>query len=203
MPAFLPDGGTLLYVISRFYGHYSPIARPRKHDFDIVKVPINPDGPVTGATPIELTQQGFFDLLSLAVSPDGKRFLVSTSAYPIGSLLEEYEIAKPLRVKSIYQPHVPGAPSFGPAFGDVAYAQGGMEILFTAATEGKNGNYDYNVYKMSAVTGGDIAELSHHSGMIDRMIVDEHDGEITVLADGHAFSLDPQSGVLKEERVVP
>ena len=43
MPAFVPDEHSLLYVISRFNGHYSPIARPRRHKFDVVKVAVDAD----------------------------------------------------------------------------------------------------------------------------------------------------------------
>lgn len=154
MPAFGIDERTLFYVISRFTGHYSPIARPRRHDFDIVKVIIDPDGPVAGAVSTELTQQHFFDLRSLSVSPDGERFLLSTSGYPIGSLIEEFDIAKPLQIKRIFQPHVPNEPSLGASFGEASYVGDGMQIIFTAASEGKDGTYNYCVYQMSDVTGG-------------------------------------------------
>lgn len=198
LPAFLPDGKALLYVISRFNGHYSPIARPRRHKFDVFKVAIDADGPVAGTTPTDLTQQEFFDLLSLSVSPDGQSFLVSTTGYPIGSLLEEFDIAKPLQIKRIFQPHVSGEPSMGAQFGQAAYSPDGMDILFTAATEGSDGNYNYNVYKMSGVTGGELAQLSHRSGMIDQMSVDK-DGAVMLSAAGHDYTLDPHTGELKEE----
>jgi hypothetical protein len=154
MPAFGVDERTVFYVKSRFIGHYSPIARPRKHEFDVETVAVDPDGPVAGAAPIELTQQHFFDLRSLSVSSDGQRFLISTSGYPIGSLIEEFDVATPLQIKKIFQPHVPGEPSMGAAFGPAAFIHDGMDVVFTAATEGKGGNYDYNVYRMSDVTRG-------------------------------------------------
>jgi hypothetical protein len=105
---------------SRFNGHFSPIARPRRHEFDVVKAVVSGDGPIAGATAAELTQQHFFDLRSLSVSADGERFLVSTSGYPIGELIEEFDIAKPLQVKRILQPHVRGEPATGAAYGQAA-----------------------------------------------------------------------------------
>ena len=166
MPAFGADERTLFYVKSRFNGHYSPIARPRKHELDVEKVTVDPDGPVAGATPIELTQQHFYDLLSFSVSPDGEHLLVSTTGYPIGSLIEEFDVATPLQIKKIFQPHVPGEPSSGAVFGRAAFTPDGMYIVFTAATDGKNGMFDYNVYRMSDVTGGELVQLTQHSGMI-------------------------------------
>jgi hypothetical protein len=197
MPAFGADERTLFYVKSRFNGNYSPIARPRRHEFDVVRVAVDPDIPVAGAAPVELTQQHFFDLRSLSVSPDGERFLVSTSGYPIGSLIEEFDVATPLQIKRIFQPHVPGEPSTGAEFGPAAYIHDGMDIVFTAATEGKNGVFDYNVYQMSDVTGGDLVVLTQHSGMIDDLVVGQ-DGTIFVSSEGKRYALDPQTHALRQ-----
>jgi hypothetical protein len=194
-PAFGADSRLLLYVVSRYNGHYSPIARPRKHDFDIVKIAIDPDGPVTGALPVELTQQHFFDMHSLAVSPDGQHFLLSTSGYPIGSLIEEFDLADPLAIKKIFQPHVPSEPSGSPEFGPAAYTPDGMGIIFTAATEGQGGMFDYNIYQMSDVTGGELTQLTHRSGMIDRLTV-APDGTILFSAGSMRYSLDPHTGTI-------
>lgn len=196
MPAFGADERTLLYAKSRFTGHYSPIARPRRHEFDIMKVIVDPDSLAPGAAPIELTQQHFFDLRSLSVSLDGERFLVSTSGYPIGSLIEEFDISKPLQIKGIFQPHVPSEPSTGASFGQAAYVGDGMQIVFTAATEGKDGNYDYSVYQMSDVTGGDLVTLAQHSGMIDDLTVG-NDGTIFISVGGKRYSVDTQAHVLR------
>ncbi|HEY6414440.1 MAG TPA: hypothetical protein VIX42_12190 [Edaphobacter sp.] len=192
MPAFAPDGKTLLYVKSRFNGHYSPIARPRRHKFDVVKVIVDADGPVAGASPVELTQQNFFDMHSLSVSPDGEHFLLSTSGYPIGSLIEEFEIANPLEIHKIFQPHVTSEPSTGASFGHAAYVHNGMDIVFTAATEGTGGMFDYNVYQMSDVTGGALIMLAKHTGMIDSLAATV-DGTIYVTANNKRMVLDSQT----------
>jgi hypothetical protein len=172
LPAFGKDDRTLLYVRSMFNGHYSPIARPRKHDFDVYAIPFGPEGPVSGATALQLTHQQFFDMGSLSISTDGESFLVRTTGYPIGDLIEEFDIASPLRVKRIFQPRVKGSPDIGPSYGQARYS--GMDIVFTAATESAgNGNYDYNVYSMSGVTGGEITALTSHTGMIDQLVVED------------------------------
>jgi hypothetical protein len=198
LPAFAPDNRTLLYIKSRFNGHYSPIARPRKHDFDVVKVLTDPNGLVAGASPVELTQQHFFDLYSLSVSPDGQHFLVSTTGYPIGALIEEFDLASPLAIKKIFQPHVPSEPREQPAFGPAAYTPDGMGIIFTAATEGQGGMYDYNIYEMSDVTGGELAQLTHRSGMIDRLSV-AADGTILFSTGSARYTFDPQSKAVSPE----
>ena len=195
MPAWVDDK-TLLYVKSRFTGNYSPVARPRRHELDVVEVVVDPDGPVAGAVPVELTNQHFFDLRSLSVSPDGKRFLISTEGYPIGSLIEEFDISKPLQTGRIFQPHVPSEPSSGAIFGQAAYIGDGMQIVFTAATEGKGGMFDYNVYQMSGVTGGELVKLTQHSGMIDDMTVG-NDGTIYISAGGRRYSVDTRAHVLR------
>jgi hypothetical protein len=198
LPAFALDEKTLLYVISRFNGHYSPIARPRRHKFDIVKTLIDPDAPIPGASPIELTQQNFFDMRSLNVSPDGEHFIVATSGYPIGSLIEEFEISHPLAIHKIFQPHVPSEPSSGAEFGSAAFSTDGMSIIFTAATEGKDGMFNYNVYSMSDVTGGDIAKLADHTGVIDRLDV-AADGTVYFSGAGKRFSLNPATKLVNPE----
>jgi hypothetical protein len=171
-PAFAQADRSLLYVTSGFNGHYSPVARPRRHDFEINRIPIAPDGASPGATPIALTHQKFFDLRSLSVSDDGASFLISTTGYPIGDLFEEFDIASPDRIKKIFQPVVHGSPSIGVAYGRAAYV--GMNIVFEAASEPtKGGNFDYNLYEMSGATGGNLVQLTHHHGLIDDLSIEE------------------------------
>src|SRR5260370_2436774 len=134
MPSFAPDTKTLLYVKSRFNGHYSPIARPRRHKFDVVKVLVDADGPVAAASPIELTHQNFFDMHSLNVSSDGEHFLVSTSGYPIGSLIEELQIANPLEIHKIFQPHVPSEPSTAAQLSNAVFRHNAIHLIFTVTT---------------------------------------------------------------------
>jgi hypothetical protein len=58
-----------------------------------------------------------------------------------------------------------------------------MSVVFTAATEGSTGNFDYNVYRMSDVTGGELVQLTHRTGMIDGLVV-QNDGRIVIRVNG-------------------
>jgi hypothetical protein len=72
-----------------------------------------------------------------------------------------------------------------------------MDIVFTAATEGPGGGtFDYNVYQMSGVTGGKLIQLTHHSGMIDKMTAGR-DGTIFFSSGGQRYCLDPQTRALQ------
>ncbi len=46
-----------------------------------------------------------------------------------------------------------------------------MDILFLAATDISGGNYDFNAYSMSDVTGSEIKELTHLKGMTNELKV--------------------------------
>jgi hypothetical protein len=177
MPAFAQADRSLLYVTSGFNGHYSPIARPRRHDFDINMAQLPPNR----SAPVQITHQKFFDMRSLSVSDDGAYFLISTTGYPIGDLIEELEIASRDRIKKIFQPLVPNSPSTGVAYGKAAYV--GMNIVFEAASmPADGGNFDYNLYEMSGVTGGNVTQLTKHQGLIDDISVEK--GNVWMLDQG-------------------
>ncbi|MBK5187373.1 MAG: hypothetical protein JJD97_03960 [Gemmatimonadaceae bacterium] len=195
MPAFGSDGHTLFYLKSGAFGHASPIAASRRHKFDVMKVSLDDNGAANGA-PVQLTRQELYDVSSLAISPDGKDFLLTLSRYPIGSVIEEYDVDSPLRIKATFQPHVPGEVSGGATFGQAAYVHDGMDIVFTAATGGFE--YDYNVFQVSAVTGDHIVALTHGHGMLETMSVDR-DGTIYFTREGHRYRLDAQTRALSDE----
>ena len=192
MPAFGADSRKLFYVKSGFFGHHSNIAQPGKHDFDVEALVVDLDGPVASAVPTELTHQRYYDLLSLSVSPDGKHFLLSVFEYPIGWMIEEFEVENPLRIWKMFQPHVPSEPKTGVFFGQAGYVHDAMDIVFTAASQGQGDKFDYNVYQMSDVTGSELVQLTHRTGMIDEMIASK-DGMIIFSADGKRYGLDPQT----------
>lgn len=168
-PVFSPDDSKVFYATSSFTGNHSPIARPARHDWDVLSIPIQAGAAVVGATPLKITHQSLYDLRSLDVAPDGInpggiKLLVSTSGYPIGELIKEFNLGAEGRDK-IFQPHVPGESSVGPAFGEARFVHDGMDILFLAATDTSGGNYDYNVFSMSDTTGGELKQLTHLKGM--------------------------------------
>lgn len=190
-PVFALDDKRLYFVRAGFFGHYSPIAREAKHDLDIFSVPID------GGEAAALTQQHFYSLQSLSMSPDGKSLLVSTTRYPIGPLLEEYVIDKPTGPHKVFQPHVPGEPSSGPSIGSAVYMPNGFYILFIAASNTHGGDYDYNVYRMSSVTGSELQQLTLRTGMANDVQA-APDGRSAIFTAGNeAYLVDLQTHAVK------
>ncbi|HEY2895649.1 MAG TPA: hypothetical protein VGJ12_00820 [Gemmatimonadaceae bacterium] len=196
MPSFGADRHTLFYATSGTFGHSSPIASSRRHKFDVMMVALDDSGAAVGASQ-QLTHQELYDLSSLAISPDGKSFLLSVYRYPAGSMIEEYDVAAPLQVKKTFQPHVPHEVSSGAIFGSAAYAHDGVGIVFLAASGG--GTFDYNVYQVSDVTGSNLVALTNGTGMAESLNVDR-DGTIFFVRDGQRYKLDPKTRAMSKER---
>jgi hypothetical protein len=168
-PIFAPDDSKVFYAVSRITGNYSPIVRPARHDWDVYTIPVQPNAAGLSVLPTAITHASFYDLRSIdvvddAVKPGTTKLLISTTGYPIGGLFEEFTLGEPGRNK-IFQPHVPGEASIGPSYGEARFIQNGEDILFLAATSTAGTDYDYNVYSMSDVTGGEIKQLTHLKGM--------------------------------------
>jgi Tol biopolymer transport system component len=72
-PIFATDTHAVYFARARFFGHYSPIAKKRRHDLDLFSVDLR------NSKEAEITEQHFFDAKSLCLSPDGKELLISTS----------------------------------------------------------------------------------------------------------------------------
>lgn len=192
-PVFSPDDSTVFYAASRFTGNHSPIARPARHDWDVFSIPVQSNAAIESSAPTQITHTSFYDLQSLDIVADalnqgGTKLLVSTTGYPIGALLEEFNLGASGRDK-IFQPHVPGESSVGPAYGEARFIHDGMDILLLAATDTSGGNYDYNVYSMSDVTGSGIKQLTHLKGMTKELKV-LPDGKATFVNGGVASVLD-------------
>lgn len=192
-PVFSPDDSKVFYAASNFTGHYSPVVRPGRHDWDVFSIPVQPNATTASIAPTQITHASFYDLQSLDIASDelnhgGTRLLISTSGYPIGALLEEFNQGASGREK-IFQPHVPGESSVGPSYGEARFIREGMDILFLAATDTSGGNYDYNVYSMSNVTGGEIKQLTHLKGMTKELKILPN-GKATFVNGGKSYVLD-------------
>jgi hypothetical protein len=192
-PVFSPDDSKVFYAASSFTGNHSPIARPARHDWDVFSIPVRSNAATDSSAPTRVTHASFYDLQSLDIVTDaltqgGTKLLISTTGYPIGALLEEFNLGASGRDK-IFQPHVPGESSVGPAYGEVRFIHEGMDLLFLAATDTSGGNYDYNVYSMSDVTGTSIKQLTHLKGMTKELKV-LPDGKATFMNGGMAYVLD-------------
>jgi hypothetical protein len=174
-PVFSPDDSKVFYAASSFTGRNSPVVRPARHDWDVFSIPLQSNAATVGLARTQITHQSFYDMQSLDATSDtinqgGTRLLISTTGYPIGALIEEFTTGAPGR-DMIFQPHVPGEPSVGPFYGEARFMNDGMDVLFLAATDTSGGNYAYNVYSMSNVTGGEIKQLTHLNGMTKELRV--------------------------------
>jgi hypothetical protein len=199
-PVFSPDDSRVFYAASSFTGNHSPIVRPARHDWDVFSVPVQSGAVPAGAGPTRVTHTSFYDLQSLdvaadEVNPGGTKVLISTSGYSIGALLEQFT-GGALGKDKIFQPHVPGESSVGPSFGEARFIHNGWDVLFLAATDTSGGNYDYNVYSMSDVTGSDIKQLTHLKGMTAELRV-LPDGKISFVNGGVAHVLDVSTQTMK------
>lgn len=199
-PAFSPDDSKVFYAVSNFTGNHSPIVRPARHDWDVFSVPVQSGAIPVGAGPTRITHTPFYDLQSLdvaadGINPGGTQVLISTSGYPIGALFEQFR-GGALGKDMIFQPHVPGESSMGPSYGEARFIHDGMDVLFLAATDTSGGNFDYNVYLMSDVTGGGIKQLTHLKGMTTALKV-LPDGRATFVNGGVTYVLDVGTQTVK------
>ena len=199
-PAFSPDDSKVFYAASSFTGHYSPIVRSARHDWDVFSIPVQSNANVGGPAATRISRTLFYDLRSLdtaadTVNPGGTKYLISTTGYPIGALFEEFSVGATGRDK-IFQPHVPGEPAIGPSYGQARFIHDGMDILFLAASHSPGGSYDYNVYSMSEVTGGDLKQLTHLKGMTMELKITP-DGKATFSNGGVTQVLDIGAQTIK------
>jgi hypothetical protein len=199
-PVFSPNDSTIFYATSSFTGNHSPIVRPARHDWDVFSVPVQSSATVMGTLPAQVTHKFLYDLRSLDVvsdglNPGGSKLLVSTTEYPIGDLLEEFNLGATGWDK-VFQPHVTGQSAVGPSFGGARFIHNGMDVLFLAATDTSGGNYDYNVYSMSDVTGSDVKQLTHLKGMTTELRILPN-GDATFTNGGAAYTLNVGTQAVK------
>jgi Tol biopolymer transport system component len=199
-PVFSADDSKVFYAASSFTGHYSPVVRPARHDWDLFSIPVQSSATTASIAPTQITHASFYDLQSLDFVADplnqgGIKLLISTTGYPIGALLEEFNLGASGRDK-IFQPHVAGESSVGPSYGEARFIHDGMDILFLAATDTSGGDYDYNVYSMSDVTGSDIKQLTHLRGVTRELKVLPN-GRAAFVNGGMTYVLDINTQALK------
>jgi Tol biopolymer transport system component len=195
-PAFGCDAHTLYYLKSASFGHASPIAASRRHGFDVMTVQLDDSGAAV-AKSTQLTHQGNYEVSSLAISPDGKHFLLSVDRYPAGSALEVYDVDDPKKAKASYQPHVKDEVKSGPIFGGAAYANDGESIVFVAAST-KGFDFDYNIYQIGTAAGEAPQQLTDGEGQIESFAV-ARDGTIFFRRGDHGYRIDPQTHALSKE----
>jgi dipeptidyl aminopeptidase/acylaminoacyl peptidase len=140
-PRFAANG-KICFARSAFFGHYSPIAPPSLHEWDLYEA--DPDG--QNVRP--LTNQRFYDISPPSLSSDGKELLFSVETQA-GSQMQMYSLDSNAPM-SVLKPHVPRQPRT-PIYANAVLTPDGRSIIFLAASEGAKG-FDYDVYRLDLAT---------------------------------------------------
>jgi Tol biopolymer transport system component len=172
-PLFSPDNKTVVFARSGYYGSYSPIAKPYRHDWNFYAADLD------GTNQRQLTNDHFYMVSDASVSPDGKS-MVFVSSEEHGDVIEVRSAEDPAKPMQILRPHVPKEPSLGQGFNCPNYMPDGKSILFMAASNGKLlwSGYDYDVYRMDIGTGV-VERLTMGNGFASDLKVSA-DGKIAV-----------------------
>lgn len=161
-PVFAPDGRTLYFMRSLAFKNYSPIVRPRYHDFDLYRMDLKSHQVQA------ITHGKFYDVCQPSVSPDGKNVIFKvprSDKYALIEVFRVYSVVGAVNVQSELQPRVPGEPASGPIPGDVQYLPNGTDIIFQAASNGSP-YYNYDIYRMN-VDGSHLENLTKNIGYAD------------------------------------
>ena len=151
-PRFSPDGQNLYFARYGYYGNYSPIAPPSAHEWNIFVINL-PDKKIK-----TLTNENFYAIAELSISPDGKDMLVTS----VDQGILVYSTAGGTKLRR-FDPSVRSATSNGDKeLTDAQYAPDGNSILFMSASTGTDG-FDYDVYKMDLKTGA-LEQLTKKNG---------------------------------------
>jgi Tol biopolymer transport system component len=171
-PLFSPDNKTIIFARSGYYGSYSPIAQPYRHDWNFYAANLD------GANVRQLTNEHFYMVSDASVSPDGLA-MVFVSSEEHGDVIEVHSLEEPAKPKQILRPHVPKEPSLGQTFNCPNYMPDGKSILFMAARNGKLlSGYDYDIYRLNLGTGV-VERLTNGNGYATDLKVSA-DGKIAV-----------------------
>jgi TolB protein len=152
-PKFAADGKKIYFASSAFFGHYSPIATPSLHEWDLYSVDLD------GRNVQQLTNERLYQITEPSLSADGKRVLFSIES-GTGSQMRLYSLDSRAPV-AVLQPHVPNEPR-GPIYADAVLAPDGRSVVFLAASEGRKA-YDYDVYRLDLASNA-IDKLTTANG---------------------------------------
>jgi len=154
-PRFSPDGSKIYFGRYSYYGHYSPIATPSAHEWNIWVVDLA-DGKVK-----LLTKENFYGIGELSISPDGKEMIVST--LDKGILIYSTNGGAAPRT---FNPLVRSKSSLPTSemIHDAQYSKDGASIVFSFASDGGHG-FDYDVYSVRLDTGA-LDKLTTRNGYV-------------------------------------
>ena len=141
-PRFSPDGQRVYFARYGYYGSYSPIAQPHAHEWNLYAIEL------ADKTIHALTNENFYGIGELSISPDGKEMLVST--LDKGILVYSTNGGAALRT---FNPPVKSNSSLPnrELIGNGQFTRDGNSILFSFPLEGADG-YDYDIYIMNLTT---------------------------------------------------
>ncbi len=180
-PIFANDTHAVYFARARYFGHYSPIAKKRRHDLDLFSIDLR-NGKVA-----ETTEQHFFDAKSLCLSPDGKELLISTSRTD-RSLFEVYQIDKPQSAKRVIQAAIPDEPRAEVYWGDACYMPDGTSILAVVTSRDRCTLYVVNT------ENGRVGKLADFPGDDATGIRSAPDGKIAIfVSENRLYKLNLQS----------
>jgi Tol biopolymer transport system component len=178
-PLFSPDNKTIIFARSGFYGSYSPIAQPYRHDWNFYTAGLD------GTNLRQLTHDHFYMVSEASVSPDGKS-MVFVSSEEHGDVIEVRSVEDPAKPMQILRPHGPKKPSLSDLFNCPNYMADGKSMIFLAATNGKLpwSGYDYDVYRMD-IASGTVERLTQGNGYASDLKVSA-DGKTAVFLKWHS-----------------
>jgi Tol biopolymer transport system component len=178
-PLFSPDNKTIIFARSGFYGSYSPIAQPYRHDWNFYAAGLD------GTNLRQFTNDHFYMVSDASVSPDGKS-VVFVSSEEHGDVIEVRSVEDPAKPMQILRPHGPKKPSLSDLFNCPNYMADGKSMIFLAATNGKLpwSGYDYDVYRMD-IASGTVERLTQGNGYASDLKVSA-DGKTVVFLKWHS-----------------
>lgn len=141
-PVFSPDGKTIVFSRSGFFGNYSPIAQPHYHGWNFYTADLD------GKNVRQLTDERFYKASALSVSPDGKSMVVVTEGLDAPEQIAIYSFDHPEKPPQSFRPRVPSGQKI---YNSPNYMPDGKSILFLAASDGWHG-FNYDVYKLDLAT---------------------------------------------------
>jgi len=146
-PVFSPDGKTIVFGQSRYFGSYSPIAQPHSHAWDFYA------SDVDGRNVRQITNESFYTASAPSISPNGKNMVVVTEGSDTPQHIAVYSLDHLGKPILMLQPHVRReADPKSPILGYPNYLPDGKSVLFMAASEGGRA-FDYDVYRVDLKTG--------------------------------------------------
>jgi TolB protein len=179
-PVFVPHSDQILFLRSGAFEHYSPLVDNRRHKLDLFSVDL-----VSGSVSA-LTQQKFYECSHVSVSADGEQIIVSVSTYPEGSHFLILPIGEKGASAQNLQPRVPNGPT-PPAIYNAVWVPDGRSVIFSAASQPPEGDFNYNVYRLDTSSGA-TEQLTALTGLLDGFSVSA-DGKKAVLLRQGAYSI--------------